>query len=784
MKKISLALTQAVLFTILLISLFGSILLIPIVQNLNESRQNTKVIANWTVMVYLDADNNLDSYGVDDINEMEDGYDDDRLNDVHVITLIDRAYSGATTYKITENHDYSYIDSTVLTTGFPSEPDMGEKATLKAFIKFCINNYPAQSYVLILWNHGGGVFGICWDDTDDENRLSLDEVDEAINEALSETGTSKLDILVMDACLMHMLEADYEFTGAVDYVVASEETIPGDGFPYDAIIDSICSDYTQTAYNYAVDLVEDYYTSYSGYAVTLSAVDVRSPQFDSLIQAFNDFCDVTINSAPRDILTTARAATQHFYYEEFVDLRDFCIELENSLSGYPNIQAAAQELKNNISNVVINNKQSGYPGAYGIAIYFPESETSVGYETYIDLAEDTDWDAFLNYFWNGPTFSLSLTDYSITDDGIAEQSETCNLSIEITNTGSEPMTSVNGTLISLDGNITVDTPLQDYGTLNDDDEVSRNFQITVDGAAPTGLIVEFSFIINASFSQNYVRTYTVSIAINVSIFKGGSSFDTAVSIDGLFSSPTALFYSMLPGLDPRDYSTWFKVNMNNISEYIICCILEASNNTDFDLYVYTPSGSLLTVAGAYWYPDYCSSFLPNTGNYRIKVYPYNGMGVFRLNVTRSSTPGPEDGLSIGTAISLNINTTYPVEGTLPTPTKSGGIFYRVYVTKGWTIKAILDSDTPSHDFDVYIFGPDLNYLAGSTASSYPQSCQAGARKEGYHYIYIVPKTGSGDFMLTLEFKEPFTLSTPMIIIIVVIVVAAVIVGIYLFFKMA
>jgi hypothetical protein len=789
MRKLGFALTQAFLISLLLISFFGSMLLVPFLQNIGSSEGSTEVIADWTYMCYLDADNNLDSYGVDDLNEMEEGYDDSDLNVVNVITFIDRMYSGGTTYRIREDADLTTINSDVLSTGFPSEPDMGAQATLKSFIKFCINNYPADKYCLDLWDHGGGVFGICWDDSDGHDYLTFDEVDQAIAEALSETGETKIDVLSMDACLMHMLETDYELAGSVDYLVASEETIPGEGFDYYWVIQALCANPAVTPYNYAVGLCNYYYNFYAGYDVTLSAVDLRSPQFDNLMVAFNDFIDEAVNVAPRDILAAARAATTQFYYDPFVDLKDFLNEVASRLSGYPALSGAITRLQNNISTVVINNKQRGYPQAYGIAIYFPDNEGDYdsGYATVIDLGQDTDWEVFLDYFWNGPTYNLEMTNFEITGDGVAQQSETTNLAITVKNTGSVEMYLVNGTLSSLDANVTVDTPLQTYGDLVEDAAVTQNFQITVDANAPTGLIVDFFFFINATISDNYLnyaRNYTLSIAINVSIFDGGSSFDTAVSINGLVQNKIALLWGMLPGPDPRDYGTWYKMSFTNASKYIIGILLEAGNNTDFDIYIYTPTGSLLTAAAAGWYPDYCSTFLPTSGDYRIKVVPYSGLGVFHLNVTESDIPGIEDGYSWGTAYSLTGNETDPatVVGFAPSPTKSGYIFYRVYIEKGWALKAIIEST--GNDFDVYIVDRNFQALAAGQGSSYPDSCQAAAKYTGYLYILIVPKTGSGSYTLTVEWKEPFHLELWMMIVIGVIVVLAVIVGIWIFFKMA
>ncbi|MHA1360467.1 MAG: hypothetical protein ACTSRC_20275, partial [Candidatus Helarchaeota archaeon] len=67
--------TELFLIVLLLISLFGSLALVSYLQRQQDPTiHSTFVPDDWTVMVYVDADNNLDSYGVKDINEMEDGF--------------------------------------------------------------------------------------------------------------------------------------------------------------------------------------------------------------------------------------------------------------------------------------------------------------------------------------------------------------------------------------------------------------------------------------------------------------------------------------------------------------------------------------------------------------------------------------------------------------------------------------------------------------------------------------------------------------------------------------
>jgi len=84
---------------------------------------------------------------------------------------------------------------------------------LTDFTNWCIQNYPADNYALILWDHGSGwknisllevTKGICWDVTNSDYLTTLE-----LRSALFSIYTSnniKLDIVAFDSCLMGMIE--------------------------------------------------------------------------------------------------------------------------------------------------------------------------------------------------------------------------------------------------------------------------------------------------------------------------------------------------------------------------------------------------------------------------------------------------------------------------------------------------------------------------------------------------------------------------------------------------
>ncbi|MBU3133881.1 clostripain [Clostridium gasigenes] len=213
-----------------------------------------------TVMVYSDADNNLEESLLQDIQEMKTGYiDNPNLN---LIALVDRTpdysddstilgedFSDSRMYKI-ENHKAVRIeggkDFPEITKTSEYEANMGDAQTLKKFIDSCKANYPADKYELIISNHGGGVRdnkalqkpknpkAVCWDDTNDSDCLYTAEISDAL------TNDQSVNVLAYDACLMGAAEIAYQYRPGngsfqANVMVASAPVVWGDGYKYDDI---------------------------------------------------------------------------------------------------------------------------------------------------------------------------------------------------------------------------------------------------------------------------------------------------------------------------------------------------------------------------------------------------------------------------------------------------------------------------------------------------------------------------------------------------------------------
>lgn len=285
----------------------------------------------WTIMLFLNGDNDLEPFGIRDINEAEYGFykaaqvDSTFADRVSMVVQFDR-YDGSdnNTTAATEegggdwtdtrrylikpdsdaNDDGLFtsqrVDGSGQETGL-GEKNMGDAAVLKEFIQWGKQNYPAENYALIIWNHGDGVKSLSSEPPSSLKAVSFDETDTVGGESdtlyVSEitdvlTENESVDLLGMDACLMGMAEIAYEYRSGVsgkfgtDYYVASPPTEPGDGWEYQDIIARMAGTTASrgTVPNYSGDgitpeelariIVEEYGVRYSTESVAaLSAID-------------------------------------------------------------------------------------------------------------------------------------------------------------------------------------------------------------------------------------------------------------------------------------------------------------------------------------------------------------------------------------------------------------------------------------------------------------------------------------------------------------------------------
>lgn len=332
----------------------------------------------WTFMCFLNADNNLDPFGVQDLNEMKKVGSTDKVN---IVVLIDREKGPAKLLYIEKGKEVVLKEM--------GEIDMGDWKQLVWFVKYCKDNYPAKKYCLDIWNHGAGwklkgeqaIKGISYDDQSG-NGISTVQLKTACAEIEKVLG-QKLDVMSHDACLMGMLEINAEQHQHCKYFVASEEVEPGDGYCYDYFLEPLAKNPTMDAKAFSIAMVRGfarYYANQRG--CTTSSVDqARVPALlaktDALAVAMVAALQSPENKAA---MKQVMSLVQKFYYRDNIDLYHLCKLMGEKIND-ANLKKAADALMAEIKVAVVDNFNSGgtHANANGIAIYLPTMAMSSAY---------------------------------------------------------------------------------------------------------------------------------------------------------------------------------------------------------------------------------------------------------------------------------------------------------------------------------------------------------------------------------------------------------------------
>ncbi len=265
------------------------------------------------------------------------------------------------------------------------QANMGQAQTLESFLEWGIENYAAEHMSLVFWNHGGGsISGVCFDERNSYDSLSLSEVELALANA-TKNMTDKFDFIGFDACLMATMEVANMLKPYANYMIASEETEPGYGWEYTSIVNKMVENPDIDPVELGKVIVDTYYDSTAaigqGASATLSLVDLN--KVDDIMKAFNEVA-INMNDAAKDKASitamTSKANVSENYggnnsyegYTNMVDLGDFMKNMNGVVDGTDEVVAAIEEA------VVHQRVGSGLPDSTGLAFFYPLAAPTIG----------------------------------------------------------------------------------------------------------------------------------------------------------------------------------------------------------------------------------------------------------------------------------------------------------------------------------------------------------------------------------------------------------------------
>jgi hypothetical protein len=318
--------------------------------------------------------------------------------------------------------------------GSPANPD-----TLLGFIRWVRQHHRAQHYALLLLSHGCGwtppgvkckqhwwamhsqggikpesicrgcnqknhaawwVEGLYYDGRQDS--IDTFELDHALTEVRKTLG-QKLDLLILDACLMSNMEVAYQLRRTVRFMVASALT-SGLDWPYRATLETLKGSDRVRPKHFAKSIVEEVArTEQSGAPFSQAALNLgkTSGVAKSLRQLAGNLRN------PGAMMKAIGHANKHVDAFDYAlcDINSFCTDLLENKNGYieERVRRSARKvcdaLKPGDGNFMLEERHggTGTRNFGGVTVYLPTSSRNVlPCYRLLEFAKDTGWKHMLD----------------------------------------------------------------------------------------------------------------------------------------------------------------------------------------------------------------------------------------------------------------------------------------------------------------------------------------------------------------------------------------------------
>ncbi len=267
---------------------------------------------------------------------------------------------------------------------------MGAADTLGDYLAWGVESYPADKYMCLLWNHGGGsVTGVAFDELHDHDSLSLDE----LSEGLAMAG-AQFEVIGFDTCLMSSMETAAAIAPYGRYMVASEEIEPGTGWDYSAWLSRLVKNSAQTGLELGKTICDTYYAKCqaggSDDIVTLAVTDLS--KIPALVMNFDamaaEMKDVAENPEQLQLFSQAIVRAENYGgnndnegYTNMVDLGDL-VRLSRNV-----LPQTAQKVLTSLNNAVrYRISGSSRAGSTGLSVFAPLSVAVEDLDAYSAVA--------------------------------------------------------------------------------------------------------------------------------------------------------------------------------------------------------------------------------------------------------------------------------------------------------------------------------------------------------------------------------------------------------------
>ncbi len=294
----------------------------------------TPNIADWTVLVYMGGDNNLEEFLENDMDEFERA--GGSTPEVRVLALFDRSdeYSSANDdWGDTRLFELGEDTSRDSRTNFPATIDTSEIANLGEldtafagnlldFLVWGIKSFPAQNYAIIINDHGGAWTGTVTDETTGEGIISIPDLTRVFDTALKNTGVEKFELLINDACLMSSIEHYAAMARFFDYAIGAPEITLGAGMNMTTLLEALNGDPSIDPADLGRAIVDQYMEDMGNISpdtlpvLGMNVTDLT--KFDQVVQAVDAFAEVVMTNRDKYVSFLGEIRSNTYAYTFFV----------------------------------------------------------------------------------------------------------------------------------------------------------------------------------------------------------------------------------------------------------------------------------------------------------------------------------------------------------------------------------------------------------------------------------------------------------------------------------
>jgi hypothetical protein len=371
------------------------------------------VAQEWTVLVYIAADNDLAQWADSDLVEMERFGSN---QDIRVAVQIDKPSVGAQRLLVGQGSSLIIQSLGII--------DMCSWETLSDFVYWGMSSFPAEKYLVILWDHGTGwtampnrSFGSDWSSG---NVLSIANGD--FRKALAaayEFTDERIDLFAFDACLMQQIEVAFELQGYARVLLAPQSTMPLAGLRYDELLENLHVNPGIGATQLSRNIIQSTIDNYTGVQpITISAINLAG--LDDIRKYSIILTAKLMYSSPSQSLGQLRNTVQTIPAigcipnptDDFVDLGDFLSRMDELMA-----MTETEQLLQAYLRTIIYTAYWGddFSSTSGLTVWFPDEyrqfKQLLGYYQSLRWTESK-WLEFLNWLYDSddirPT-AISIT---------------------------------------------------------------------------------------------------------------------------------------------------------------------------------------------------------------------------------------------------------------------------------------------------------------------------------------------------------------------------------------